>query len=84
VRRELQQLAQGMAIKTKRDRIVRLRNKVRQEKKSLTAIQRIFRGFRLRRALFSWYRDYWVERVDDTTGSTYFYNTWSEEVKRIG
>jgi len=27
--------------------------------------------------------DYWVERVDDTTGGTYFYNqnTWSEEIK---
>lgn len=81
VRRELQPLTQGMAIKTRRDRVVRIRNKVRLEKRSSTAIQRYFRGYRLRKALFSWYRDYWIEKVDETTGGNIYYNTWSEEVK---
>ena len=44
-------------------------------------IQRVFRGRRLRLALFSWYRDYWVEGVDATTNAPYFFNTWSEEVR---
>ncbi len=81
MRRELQPLTTGVAAKAVRDRTVRLRTKVRLEKKSSTAIQRVFRGWRLRRALFSWYRDYWVEKADEVTGALYFFNTWSEEVK---
>ena len=67
VQRELAPLGQGMAVKTRRDRTVRLRNRVREERAAATVLQRCFRGHRLRQALFSWYRDYWVERVDETT-----------------
>jgi len=81
VRRELAPLGQGMAVKTRRDRTVRIRNEIRVRKKSAIAIQRCFRGYRLRQAMFSWYRDYWVERRDDTTGELFYFNTWSEEVK---
>jgi len=70
VRRELQPLTQGTAVKTKRDRTVRLRNKCRDEKAAAVTIQRCFRGHRLRAALFSWYRDYWTASLDDTTGET--------------
>ena len=81
VHRELAPLTEGMSLKTKRDRSTRLREKVRLERWAATLIQRCFRGMRLRAALFSWYRDYWIEVVDETTGDVYFYNTWSEEVR---
>ena len=74
VRRELAPLGQGMALKTQRDRTVRLRNGIRLRKKSAITVQRCFRGHRLRQALFSWYRDYWVIKLDDTTGETYYFN----------
>ena len=53
---------------------------MRLEKWASESIQRMYRGHRLRKALFSWYRDYWQEVKDETTGDTYYYNTWSEEV----
>jgi hypothetical protein len=70
VRRELQPLTQGGAVKTKRDRTVRLRHTVRRQREAATTLQRCFRGRRLRQALFSWYRDYWTAALDDTTGET--------------
>ena len=81
VRRELAPLGQGMAVKVRRDRVVRLRNRVRREAAAAVAVQRTFRGWRLRRALFSWYRDYWVAQEDEATGALVYYNTWSEEVR---
>lgn len=81
VRRELAPLGQGMAVKVRRDRVVRLRNRVRREAAAAVAVQRTFRGWRLRQALFSWYRDYWVAQEDEATGALVYYNTWSEEVR---
>ena len=31
--------------------------------------------------MLSWYRDYWVEAIDETTDSTYYFNTWSQETR---
>merc|ERR1711871_1783270 len=81
VDRELAPLEEGMELKTRRDRSIRLRNYVRKRDWAATSVQRAFRGYRLRQALYSWYRDYWIEVVDETTADTYYYNTWSEEVK---
>lgn len=34
---------------------------MRAEKSASITIQRIFRGWRVRKAVYSWYRDYWIE-----------------------
>lgn len=46
-------------------------------------VQRHVRGFLLRKALGSWYRDYWIECKDDATDGTYYFNTWSQETRCV-
>eukprot|EP00968_Pinguiococcus_pyrenoidosus_P028862 scaffold8168_cov239-Pinguiococcus_pyrenoidosus.AAC.1 len=81
VEREIRPLTRGVAEKTKRERSARLRTKVRAEKAAASALQRSFRGFRVRKALFAWTRDYWTAAADEATGDIYYLNTWSGEVQ---
>ena len=45
----------------------------------LVKIQKVFRGWRIRKAMYSWYRDYWEKFIDESTDTAYYYNTWSQE-----
>eukprot|EP00903_Cladosiphon_okamuranus_P017882 g16455.t1 len=79
--RELIPLGKGTVEKVKLLRTARLRKKVRSERSGATVIQRIFRGWRVRKAIHSWYRDYWVETEDAATGDVYYVNTWNQEIR---
>ncbi|ETV88806.1 hypothetical protein H257_00298 [Aphanomyces astaci] len=80
-KRELQPLTEGVERKTKENRVTRLQVKVRREKKSATAIQRHFRGFRVRAAVGEG-ANRWLELFDPTLNRKYYYNAWSQ-VRRI-
>ncbi|CAN0325015.1 unnamed protein product, partial [Pylaiella littoralis] len=81
--RELIPLGKGTVEKVKLLRTARLRKKVRSEKSGAITIQRIYRGWRVRAAINSWYRDYWVESEDEATGDVYYVNTWNQEIRWI-
>ncbi|CAB1113691.1 unnamed protein product [Ectocarpus sp. CCAP 1310/34] len=55
----------------------------RSERSGSITIQRIFRGWRVRRAINSWYRDYWIESEDAATGDVYYVNTWNQEIRWV-
>ena len=61
----------------------RLRHKVRQEAWASTLIQKVYRSYQTRISIYSWYRDYWIKCYDESSGDTYYYNTWSEEVRHL-
>eukprot|EP00752_Nemacystus_decipiens_P012503 g11074.t1 len=79
--RELIPLGKGTVEKVKLLRTARLRKKVRSERRGASIIQRVFRGWRVRKAINSWYRDYWVESEDAATGDVYYVNTWNQELR---
>ena len=79
IEREITPLVQGVSQKAKEARRERLILTINTEFIMSRKIQKVFRGWRLRKAMYSWYRDYWEKFVDETTGSAYYYNTWSQE-----
>ncbi|CAM9339293.1 unnamed protein product [Scytosiphon promiscuus] len=81
--RELIPLGKGTVEKVKLLRTARLRKKVRSERSGAGTIQRIFRGWRVRKAINSWYRDYWIESEDAATGDVYYVNTWNQEIRWV-
>ncbi|CAM9152240.1 unnamed protein product, partial [Laminaria digitata] len=81
VERELIPLGTGTVEKVKLLRTARLRKKVRSERRGATTIQTNFRGWRVRKAISSWYRDYWIESEDKATGDVYYVNTWNQEIR---
>ncbi|CAM9318828.1 unnamed protein product [Ectocarpus sp. 8 AP-2014] len=81
--RELIPLGKGTVEKVKLLRTARLRKKARSERSGSITIQRIFRGWRVRRAINSWYRDYWIESEDAATGDVYYVNTWNQEIRWV-
>ncbi|KAG5184809.1 hypothetical protein JKP88DRAFT_354359 [Tribonema minus] len=81
VRKELNAIGGGAADKVRLERSNRIRRRVRAERGAATTIQRHFRGWRVRRAVWSWCRDYWVAQEDPATGDMYYYNTWSQEAR---
>ncbi|CAM9101386.1 unnamed protein product [Hapterophycus canaliculatus] len=81
--RELIPLGKGTVEKVKLLRTARLRKKVRSQRSGARTIQRTFRGWRVRRAINSWYRDYWIESEDAATGDVYYVNTWNQEIRWV-
>ncbi|KAF0686362.1 Aste57867_21806 [Aphanomyces stellatus] len=77
-KRELQPLTDGVERKTRENRVKRLQVKVRKEKKAATAIQRHFRGFRVRVAVGEG-ANRWLELFDPAANAKYYYNAWSQE-----
>ena len=69
--------------RTKEERTLRLRDRVRREGWACVQIQKMFRGGRVRSAVHSWVRDYWIEVIDDYSGTPYWTNTWSSETRWI-
>jgi hypothetical protein len=59
--REIMPLIVGVEDRTKAARLKRLRDRVRLQYRSARRIQATYRGWRLRKAMFSWYRDYWIQ-----------------------
>lgn len=79
-RRELVPLTTGLIVRTKKERSKRLRDRVRLVRRSVTAIQRLWRKALVLWAFYDPVRDYWIECVDEEQGDVpYYYNTWSKE-----
>jgi hypothetical protein len=67
-------------VRIKKERTQKLRAKVRSDRINSTKIQKVFRGYLLRKAYKDEARDYWVECYDVTQGeSKYYFNTWTQE-----
>jgi F-box/leucine-rich repeat protein 2/20 len=81
VSRELVPLTTGTIEKTKYERSNFLRHKVRAEQAASIDIQRRFRGYWVRGAIYSEDRDFWVEDYDTTTGQNLYINSWSNETR---
>ncbi|RHY33201.1 hypothetical protein DYB32_003120 [Aphanomyces invadans] len=81
-KRELQPLTEGVERKTKENRVRRLQVKVRREKKAATAIQRHFRGYRVRAAVGEG-ANRWLELFDPTTNRKYYYNAWNQVRREV-
>ena len=85
VRRELAPLADGLADKTKNDRIARLRTKVRAEKRAATRIQQLVRSRNVLRALFRLATQgghaQWHILKDEVTCEEYFWNQVTGETR---
>ncbi|CAM9688524.1 unnamed protein product [Chrysoparadoxa australica] len=79
VQRELLPMGKGLTDKVILQRTSRLRTMVRTQKRAATSIQKVFRGWRVRTAIASEVRQYWIEVEDEATGDIYYFNTWSEE-----
>jgi hypothetical protein len=77
-RRELDPLTKGLVIKVKLKRNKRLRAFVRSQKRGATELQRLWRGYALRKAMRSPFKSYWIECIDEETSQPYFFNTTSE------
>jgi hypothetical protein len=73
VRRELEPLTEGVIKKTRENRVKRLQDKVRHERRAAINIQRIFRGFRVRAAVREG-GNCWVRMAPPDNGRPYFYN----------
>ena len=81
VRRELAPLADGLADRTRRERVARLRTKVRLNRKSATRIQALARGGIYREAVARLLRhgtDQWEVHACDLSGEDYYFNTISQ------
>ena len=79
-RRELFPLTAGKVSEIKKNRGIRLRTKVRLQRKSCSIIQSLWRRALVRVAYFDPLRDYWIECFDEDQGpEIYYYNTWSQE-----
>lgn len=81
VKRELVPLTTGTIERTKVERTQRLRETVRAQTFSSTYIQKMFRGYHVRGAVYAEERDYWIEDYDTTTGQNLYFNTWSQETR---
>ncbi|GMF10594.1 unnamed protein product [Phytophthora lilii] len=73
VRRELEPLTEGVIKKTRENRVKRLQDKVRHERRAATSIQKMFRGFRVRSAVREG-GNCWIQMVSPENGKPYFYN----------
>ena len=79
-RRELIPLTTGKITQIKRDRAVRLRDKVRHRKRCAIKIQALWRRACVRLSLRDPARDYWIECFDEEQGEKkFYYNTWTLE-----
>ncbi|OQR95840.1 hypothetical protein THRCLA_07525 [Thraustotheca clavata] len=81
-KRELQPLTEGVERKTKANRTNRLQLKVRAERKGAIALQRLFRGYRVRAAVCEG-SSRWIELYDPALDVLYYYNAWSQEKRRV-
>jgi hypothetical protein len=78
-RRELIPLTTGLIMRTKKDRVKRLRDHVRLVRKSAIRIQGLWRGSLVRWAKRDPARDYWIACEDDDQGDEpYYFNTWTK------
>ncbi|KAH7476388.1 hypothetical protein KRP22_000228 [Phytophthora ramorum] len=73
VRRELEPLTEGVIKKTRENRVKRLQDKVRHERRAATTIQKVFRGFRVRSAVREG-GNCWTQMVSPDNARPYFYN----------
>ncbi|ETO85437.1 hypothetical protein F444_00872 [Phytophthora nicotianae P1976] len=73
VRRELEPLTEGVIKKTRENRVKRLQDKVRHERRAAITIQKIFRGFRVRAAVREG-GNCWIPMVSPDNGRPYYYN----------
>ncbi|CAN0022533.1 unnamed protein product [Phaeothamnion confervicola] len=73
--RELLPLREGTAGRTQLERSARLRARVRATEAGSRLIQRVFRGWRVRRACRDPLRLCWCRCEDEATGDSYWYNT---------
>ncbi|KAF4150096.1 WW domain-containing protein [Phytophthora infestans] len=73
IRRQLEPLTQGVIKKTRENRVKRLQDKVRHERRAAITIQRLFRGFRVRAAVREG-GNCWIQMVSPDNGRPYFYN----------
>ncbi|KAG7393491.1 hypothetical protein PHYPSEUDO_007328 [Phytophthora pseudosyringae] len=73
VRRELEPLTEGVIKKTRENRVKRLQDKVRHERRAAVTIQKMFRGFRTRAAVREG-GNCWIRMVSPDNGRPYFYN----------
>lgn len=79
-RRELIPYTTGKVVQLKQDYITGRRKAVRLRTTSAVVIQKIYRGYLVRRAVMDPYRDFWIESMDEEQSeSPFFYNTWSHE-----
>lgn len=80
VKRALEPLTDGVIKKTKENRCKRLQETVRHQRRAATAIQRIFRGYRVRCAVREggncWIR-MWVTEENGAPGQEYYYNAFT-------
>ncbi|OQR93669.1 hypothetical protein ACHHYP_02367 [Achlya hypogyna] len=81
-RRELQPLTEGVERKTRAGRVARLQTQVRAQRKGAVALQRIFRGYRVRAAIAEG-SNRWLELLDPVRDELYYYNAWSQETRRV-
>lgn len=58
----------------------RLWDRVKLEYRCTSLIQSLYRGWRVRRALSTWQRDFWVQVLDEATDTFYYLNTCSQEI----
>ncbi|CAM9572082.1 unnamed protein product, partial [Choristocarpus tenellus] len=54
---------------------------VRSQRQAAITIQRAFRGWCVRKAVFSSHREYWEQVEDQATGDIYYLNTWTQETR---
>lgn len=80
VKRSLEPLTDGVIKKTKENRSKRLQETVRHQRRAATAIQRIFRGYRVRCAVREggncWIR-MWTTEKNGAPGREYYYNAFT-------
>ena len=92
VQRELNAITTGLVEKTKRERTKRLRLLVRKKEASAINIQKLFRGYNVRKSILlrnNPARDSWTSQFDDVIGKTFYYNiktgrtSWSVPVELL-
>lgn len=83
-RRELLPLTTGLIFDVKARRVVRLRNKVRNERKYSIKIQSLWRRAIVRIAFKHEMRDQWIECYDEDQGEkVYYFNNWTQETEWV-
>lgn len=79
-RKELVSLTTGLVVRSKKERSARLRSRVRLIRRSVVAIQSLWRRALVRTGLRDEAREYWIECVDEEQGDApYYYNTWTQQ-----
>ena len=77
--RKLKPLLRNVEFDVRENRHIYLRRAVRDRQRGATAMQKLFRGYRVREAISRCGGvNYWIEAVDDD-GLPYFFNTWTQD-----